>query len=102
MKTKVFLLIVAMVGFVNVVSAQTVKAPKSSKETKTGQTVKPAGSTKGTKKCFVDADKNGVCDKYESKTCKTGNGTGTEDCRGNKTNKRETKASSANANPKKQ
>nr|WP_320058077.1 hypothetical protein [uncultured Bacteroides sp.] len=99
MKTKVFFLLLAMVATMGMASAQTAKAAKSSKVTKTSQTVKPA-SAKGTKKCFVDADKNGVCDKYENKTCKTGNGTGAEDCRGNKADKKQAEVSPANTNKK--
>ncbi|WP_321479641.1 hypothetical protein [uncultured Bacteroides sp.] len=92
-----FLLLFMMLAM-GTVSAQKVKATatKKTEQTtkKTEQTTKAAEptSTNGTKKCFVDANKNGVCDKYEKKTCKSGNGTGAEDCRGNIQN-RQKKAS---------
>jgi hypothetical protein len=35
----------------------------------------------GKKPCYVDANNNKVCDKYENHTCKSGNGTGAPDCR---------------------
>lgn len=39
-------------------------------------------------KCFVDANKNSLCDKIEKKTCKIGNGTGYADCKTNKNPKK--------------
>lgn len=38
-------------------------------------------ATTGKKPCYVDANNNKVCDKYENHTCKGGNGTGAPDCR---------------------
>lgn len=32
------------------------------------------------KSCYVDSNKNKICDKYEKKSCKIGNGTGNENC----------------------
>lgn len=41
-------------------------------------------TTNGKKACYVDANNNKVCDKYENHTCKGGNGTGALDCKKSK------------------
>lgn len=40
-----------------------------------------SGATTEKKPCYVDANNNKVCDRYENHTCKGGNGTGAPDCR---------------------
>lgn len=57
MKSKVILAAIAMVAAVSVSLAQNTNEIKSSESHKS---------------CFVDANKNGVCDKHEDGTCKTG------------------------------
>lgn len=59
MKLKLILAALAIAATVGVASAQTT-------DTK----------TVARKSCYVDADKNGICDKNEAGTCKTGNGKG--------------------------
>lgn len=55
------LMLVATVGFAQA-QAQTEEKPVVKKE------------------CFVDANANGVCDKFEAKTCANGSGTGLPNC----------------------
>jgi hypothetical protein len=65
MKTKVILTALALIASVGFISAQNTKAETSKAETK--------------KSCYVDANKNGVCDKHEDKSCTKGNGKGLQD-----------------------
>lgn len=64
MKAKVILTAMAVVATFGVLSAQTAKTQTSKSESK--------------KACYVDANKNNVCDKAENKTC-TGQGKGLRD-----------------------
>lgn len=64
MKAKVILAAIALVATVGVASAQNTNQSKSSESRKS---------------CYVDANKNGVCDKHEDGSCKTGNGKGLQD-----------------------
>jgi hypothetical protein len=66
MKKTVISLFVAMVMVSTVAFAQT-------STTKTAST--------GKRPCYVDANNNKVCDRYESHTCKGGNGTGAPNCK---------------------
>lgn len=64
MKTKISILALAMIAFIGTATAQNNSGKNSeSKDAKRSS-------------CYVDANKNGVCDKFEDKTCKTGDGTG--------------------------
>ncbi len=64
MKTKISILALAMIAFIGTATAQNNSGKNSeSKDVKRSS-------------CYVDANKNGVCDKFEDKTCKTGDGTG--------------------------
>lgn len=47
----------------------------------TSEVLAQTTATTGKKPCYVDANNNKVCDKYENHTCKGGNGTGAPDCR---------------------
>lgn len=76
MKTKVILTALALIASVGLISAQNTKTETSKTESK--------------KSCYVDANKNGVCDKSEDKSCKEGNGQGLHNgngcCGGNHNN----------------
>lgn len=63
MKTKIILVMLVIASIAGVTYAQTTK-PKAEIR----------------KSCYVDSNKNKICDKYEKKSCKIGNGTGTENC----------------------
>lgn len=64
MKTKISIIALAMIAFIGTATAQNNSGKNSeSKDAKRSS-------------CYVDANKNGVCDKFEDKTCKTGDGTG--------------------------
>ncbi len=65
MKTKVILTALALIATVGLISAQNTKAESSKSISK--------------KTCYVDANNNNVCDKYEDKTCTQGNGKGLQD-----------------------
>ncbi len=64
MKTRVTLIAIALTASVAVMSAQDKKI----------ETAKTPSRT-----CYVDANKNGVCDSYEDKSCTIGNGKGLRD-----------------------
>lgn len=64
MKTKVILTVLAVISTFGILPAQTTQ-PQSSKST-------------SKKTCYVDANKNNVCDKAENKTC-NGQGKGLKD-----------------------
>jgi len=64
MKAKVILTAMAVVATLGIVSAQATKTQTSKSESK--------------KVCYVDANKNNVCDKSENKTC-NGEGKGLHD-----------------------
>jgi len=66
MKAKVILTALAFIASLGVVSAQTAQTQTAKSESK--------------KSCYVDANKNNVCDKYENKTCTKGNGQGQANC----------------------
>jgi len=65
MKVKVILTAVAFVASLGIVSAQTAQTQTTKSESR--------------KSCYVDANNNKVCDKYENKTCTKGNGNGLRD-----------------------
>ena len=66
MKAKVILTALAFIASLGIVSAQTAKAQNAKSESK--------------KSCYVDANKNNVCDNYENKSCTKGNGQGQANC----------------------
>ncbi len=68
MKTKFFLAIIAVMLSLGVASAQNTDSKTTKAETKKG--------------CFVDANKNGICDNFESKTCTRGDGSGLQNGKG--------------------
>ena len=57
MKTKEILIVMALITTFGIVSAQNKKTVVTKSEVK--------------RECYVDANKNNVCDKYENKTCTT-------------------------------
>lgn len=69
MKTKEILIVLALITTIGIVSAQNKKTVTTKSEVK--------------KECYVDANKNNVCDKYENKTGTVGNGKGLRDGSGN-------------------
>jgi len=77
MRVKIFLTGLALVAITAFASAQNPVAGSGNGN----------GSCNGTAKCstFVDANKNGICDTYESRTTNTsvGKGNGTGKCTGN-------------------
>lgn len=90
MKAKIFLTGLALVAAVTFASAQNQVGKKGNGN----------GTCNGTTKCtsFVDANNNGVCDTYETRTtnasAKKGNGTGT--CTGNGQGQRQGKGKGKN------
>lgn len=71
MKAKVILTAVAVFASLSFAAA---------KETK-------STTTESKKSCYVDANNNNLCDKYEDKSCTTGNGKGLQDGSGNRNGK---------------
>jgi len=69
MKAKEILIVLALITTIGIVSAQNNKTTATKSEVK--------------KECYVDANKNNVCDKNENKTCTVGNGKGLRDGSGN-------------------
>jgi len=69
MKAKVILLSLAFIAILGFVSAQNNKTVAAKSEVK--------------KECYVDSNKNNVCDKDENKTCTVGNGKGLKNGSGN-------------------
>ncbi len=77
MKTKLFLIAVAMVAFVGTSYAQT-KAGKRQGKAATGtETVQTDAFNKGYN--YVDANNDGVCDNFENNTYRRGDGKGLRD-----------------------
>lgn len=66
MKAKVILITLAFIATLGIVSAQTAKMQNAKSESK--------------QSCYVDANKNNVCDNYENKTCTKGNGPRQANC----------------------
>lgn len=62
MKTKFYLALLAVITTIGLVSAQDSKTLPVKSDAK--------------KSCYVDANNNNICDKYENKTCTVGNGKG--------------------------
>jgi len=65
MKAKVILFSLAFIAILGFVSAQNNKTVAAKSEIK--------------KECYVDSNKNNICDKHEDKTCTVGNGKGLKD-----------------------
>jgi len=69
MKVKAIFAAIMLIAAVGVASAQNTNQTKNSESRKT---------------CYVDANKNGVCDNYENGKCAVGNGKGLRDGSGRK------------------
>jgi len=66
MKAKVILTALAFIASLGIASAQTAQNQTKKSESK--------------QSCYVDANKNNVCDNYENKTCTKGNGPRQANC----------------------
>ncbi len=74
MKTNFLFVVIAFLAMGSFVKAQT-STPNSSTTNDNAKTVY--------KSCYVDANHNNICDRYENKTCTRGNGKGLMKGRGN-------------------
>lgn len=82
MKTKVLLMSLALAAITTTGFAQ--YANQNVKTTQKTGTLTESTTNQVQRACFIDADKNGLCDNFENGTCKIGTGKGLMDGTGNR------------------